>query len=551
VTDTADIIRGALRRNTPKAPGADIIHLPTGTTGSGYANTALQRETEAVATAPEGTRNDQLNRSAFNIGQLIAGGELAETEARTMLGDAARAAGLEPSEIRATLDSGISSGKKHPRTAPPRVDTTTGEILTPAPTDVRMPDKGTIGDFWNSRTALRTIRDAAHARMTAPWATLGNALAHIIAATPPDIVLPAVVGGKGCLNLFVGIVGPSGAGKGASGRVADQAINILEPADRVNVGTGEGLISAYVKAERGGGWTWIRHNCLIQVAEIDTLAAVAKRQGATIMPVLRSAWSGETLGFQNRDATTAIHVPDMQYRMALVAGIQPARAEVLLGDADGGTPQRFMWMPATHPDATLPDGTGFEPWPWRGFSDLRHADDQGHTVMTIPSHVEALIQSERIDVLRGDAGAIAGHDTLARVKIAAALAILDHRLEVRDEDWQLSGVIHNVSLATRTKVSESLQAARRRANVAAGEAEAARAAIVDEGREEAAQRRLTRWVVRRLTTRGPATARELRAAANPRDRGLVESAIDRAISAGQVRQARETRSGTVAFEAAE
>jgi len=443
-----------------------------------------------------------------------------------------------------TIKSGLSKGKESPRGVPaPRgVDTATGEIRATAP------DQSTIDDFWGSRDALRAIRDTARARMTAPWATLGNALAHVIAATPADIVLPATVGGKGSLNIFVGIVGPSGSGKGASGQAAEHAIDTRDRYERVNVGTGEGIISAFIKWQKDDpGWAWVRHNCLVNVAEIDTLAAVAKRQGATIMPILRSAWSGETLGFQNRDKTTAIHVPGMQYRLALVAGIQPARAEVLLGDSDGGTPQRFMWMPATDPTMQLPDGPAPEPWHWKGL-DLRHADPFGHCEMTLPGHVTRTIQEERLEVVRGQAGAIAGHDTLARVKIAAALAVLDTRLDIRDEDWELSGVIHAVSLHTREQVAQTLSEARRRHNAAAGEAEAARAVIVDESREEAAVRRVSRTVMRRLA-QGPLTKREIKAAISSRDRSYVEVAMDRLAASGQVRKGAEPRGGSDVFEA--
>jgi len=41
-----------------------------------YARRALERETELLATAPEGTRNNQLFKSAASLFQLVGGGEL-------------------------------------------------------------------------------------------------------------------------------------------------------------------------------------------------------------------------------------------------------------------------------------------------------------------------------------------------------------------------------------------------------------------------------------------------------------------------------------------
>ena len=85
---------------------------------SKYGAAALVSECDIVRSTPEGGRNDQLNRSAFNIGRLIAGGEIQRLEAEAALFDAARACGLSDSEARKTLQSGIENGMKNPRTAP-------------------------------------------------------------------------------------------------------------------------------------------------------------------------------------------------------------------------------------------------------------------------------------------------------------------------------------------------------------------------------------------------------------------------------------------------
>ncbi|MFF0860920.1 YfjI family protein [Nonomuraea sp. NPDC003560] len=83
-----------------------------------YAQTALQREADAVRTAAEGTRNDALNRAAFSLGQLVAGGELSEHDVVAALTAAARQAGLDEREIAPTVRSGMSKGMLNPRTAP-------------------------------------------------------------------------------------------------------------------------------------------------------------------------------------------------------------------------------------------------------------------------------------------------------------------------------------------------------------------------------------------------------------------------------------------------
>ena len=81
----------------------------------GYAQAALAREAENVGTAPHGTRNDNLNRAAFNLGQLVATGQLTEDDITTELTAAALKAELEPGEIQRTIASGLAAGQRHPR----------------------------------------------------------------------------------------------------------------------------------------------------------------------------------------------------------------------------------------------------------------------------------------------------------------------------------------------------------------------------------------------------------------------------------------------------
>ncbi len=97
------------------APAAPVA--PSGQS-SGYAQAALVRECEKVASTAQGSRNHQLNVAAFSLGQLVAGGELAESDARTGLADAAQACGLGSVEASRTIDSGIDGGSREPRTAP-------------------------------------------------------------------------------------------------------------------------------------------------------------------------------------------------------------------------------------------------------------------------------------------------------------------------------------------------------------------------------------------------------------------------------------------------
>lgn len=94
------------------------------TRGAGYARTALLREVARVRSAGPGMRNDALNRAAFSLGQLIAGGALDRAEVESELVAAAKLVGDgengEDKKIASTLQSGLTAGMRHPRRVPER-----------------------------------------------------------------------------------------------------------------------------------------------------------------------------------------------------------------------------------------------------------------------------------------------------------------------------------------------------------------------------------------------------------------------------------------------
>lgn len=84
----------------------------------GYGAAALRAELDAVRNAVEGSRNATLNRSAFALGQLIAGGELLRSDVEPVLLSAAMSTGLVEREIIATMRSAFNAGAADPRNAP-------------------------------------------------------------------------------------------------------------------------------------------------------------------------------------------------------------------------------------------------------------------------------------------------------------------------------------------------------------------------------------------------------------------------------------------------
>ncbi|WP_222267413.1 hypothetical protein [Modestobacter marinus] len=402
-------------------------------------------------------------------------------------------------------------------------------------------------DLWDARPVLRHLHHFARARGVAPLAVLGVALARVVAATPVGYLLPPLVGGPGSLNLFVALVGPSGAGKGAARAAAEDALDLAGWRDGLDgstvlhtpdVGSGEGVVHQYARWQKKDGQegvAQVRESVLFDVPEIDQATAVSSRQGSTLMPVLRKAWSGEALSFAYADPTKRLHVRAHSYRMALTAGVQPGRAGALLDDADGGTPQRFLWMPVTDPD--MPRERPAEPQPWTVPLPGRQAT--GRAVVFVCAEARDAITEAHWRRSRGEGNALDGHALYAQLKVAAALADLDGHLGaagVTVEDWQLAGLLMDVSDATRTGVQAELRRSATEANKARAEADAVREIVKTETVEAAAVQRASKAAMTVLGKQPGEwmTGAELRRAVHNRVRPHLDAALDGLVLAGSI-----------------
>jgi hypothetical protein len=111
-----------VQRERDEAPTTPRV-APSG--GTAWGRKALEELCADLARKREGdNRNDGLNYAAWRCGRLVAGGQLEEAQARDALADAARACGLESSEIPKTIDSGMRTGMSEP-VAPSKTPTPT------------------------------------------------------------------------------------------------------------------------------------------------------------------------------------------------------------------------------------------------------------------------------------------------------------------------------------------------------------------------------------------------------------------------------------------
>ncbi len=118
IADAPDWLLDTLRRPNLKAVKSEP-HPPKYMpfeSGTEYGLVALEGEAQRLREAVPGERNDTLNRAAFALGQLVAGGELAEEASRGTLIETASDLGWD--RIEETVESGFSAGLLEPRQAP-------------------------------------------------------------------------------------------------------------------------------------------------------------------------------------------------------------------------------------------------------------------------------------------------------------------------------------------------------------------------------------------------------------------------------------------------
>ena len=455
---SARLIRAGILHSKPERKPVTRVATTNRDTAP-YYRAALEKEMVEMASTGEGRRNDQLNISAFNLGQLVPHG-LDELEVIDSLTAAARSTAGTPMtdrEIERTIRSGLDSGRQQPRYA----ENTSYAPVAAGPVDVppteppRIDVRDYEGDFWESRASLKTVYTASLSGMCSPWAVLACCAARALALVDPHIKLPAIIGSRGgSLNWFAMVAAESGGGKSTAMEIAEELIP--HQVKTLNLGSGEGLIEAF--GERNDDGTVKdpisgHRSILFSVDEIDSYSAVAGRRGSTVMPILRSAFTGGSLGFAYRKGNRLPVLPAHSYRMTMVCAAQPGRTRAMFADADGGTPQRFMWFPATDPRiaALRPTFTGALYLP-------PVTDWQYPATLRVPSECEGLIVTTRASQARGETAALNSHALFAREKFAYALAILDGRSAMDSEDWRLSGVAAAVSDAVRQWVLDQLAA---------------------------------------------------------------------------------------------
>jgi hypothetical protein len=483
--------------------------------------------------------------------------------------------------LKAPVGSGIATGASVAAASPdPFAPIPSGARGGPEPA-AHSPSSGLTlpEEFWAARPVLAHVRQVAHARVVSGDVLFYSVLARLASLWPYTVQLHSGIGSGASANLYVAVVGPSGAGKTSGVGVAREVLPVPhwlsgdDYAEDWPLGTGEGIAESYMGRKlmpvddkstdvRTGlpkmrqVRTQVRHNALLHADEGEVLTRMWERAGATIGETLRRGYMGSTIGQANgREETTRI-VKAGRYSLGLIIGFQPETAQPLLADAAAGTPQRFLWGWAM--DASVPDVPPASPGPLTGVWRAAPADPGGtgwligdpfssvdQTPVSFDQAIRDELGADRRARLRGEEGAtppeLDAHMPLMLVKVAALLAQLDGRRHVTVEDWRLAKLVWTTSCAVRDhcielgrqKLGKERAGEIRRHADKEGAAEVARL-DVHQGRYDARVARVARRIAQLIAERKDVARAELRRAVAQRDRDAFDEALDMAVANGWV-----------------
>ncbi|MGW1503751.1 hypothetical protein ACWCQW_35365 [Streptomyces mirabilis] len=445
----------------------------------------------------------------------------------------------------------------------------------PAPEDPDVPGKpaGLLPEeFYAKRDELRLIRQAGHSRNRSGDVAFLATLTRLSGLVSHHIRADTGVAGHASLNLFGGIIGPSGIGKSTGVEVAEMLMPTppgLDFRDNLPIGSGEGIAEIFmdtveeetgeVRQGRGGTATpvtqrirkQVRHNAFFYIDEGASLTRLMReRSGSTLGETLRSAAVGQTLGQTNASKDTSRYIPRGSYSMGVLVGFQPETVAPLFEEIAEGTPQRFLWLQVIDP--SIPDEQ--PPWPGELVKWRAAIDAEAPTLITFDEEIKAELRRVDLAKARGEIS-VAGlnpldsHAPLMRVKVASLLAILTGRLHVTTDDWQLAEMVWQASCATRDAALRKIEQERREDQERRTQARIVEEVRVDQAKVTAENERTDKAVLR-IATRIALYVREgdalTRSALRGKFAGRDKKHINDAIAYAELREWVEDRHGKLA-----
>lgn len=344
-----------------------------------------------------------------------------------------------------------------------------------------------VSSIW-SQERLAHIRQAAYAHMVSPEAVLLCCLARVAAMRPAG--LDALTFRPLSLNWYTAIPGNSSSGKTTAEMCAKALLppssarrtgfaqpHLVLPDEHGNppfreasASTGEGLIDMFRGMisqrtphldengkDKGGRSAKIpaqvRENALLTTDEGKAFLELGSRQGATLLAVFNTAWSGG-------DLSTALALGNSRdvnkYCIGAIVGFQPVLMAPLLATGDLGTAQRFGY--ASPVDPSIPrDRPQFPGALEVVYPRVVESMDGGKTEMTFEPAIIEEVTERRYQMATGKLtpDPLNGkHDEL-RLRCAALLHLLCQLdgLVVGQWCWEAAGLIVNRSNQVRDLIA--------------------------------------------------------------------------------------------------
>jgi hypothetical protein len=476
------------------------------------------------------------------FGGLVGSGYLGHDDAYAKLRAAITAAGYDPDDDDLEIiESGLDKGAQDPlwvrRSDPPPTSEAhrIGGLVNH--TMPNLPD-----EFWDSRSVLSEIRDAAHQRARSADAVLGVILARLSSLLPGTLRVDTGVGMPVACNFYSILLGNSAAGKSTSADIAARLLPMMYDADSMAhpLGSGQGIAAAYGSVVEGEFRQSIS-KAFFFADEGASLLAQAKARESIVLATLREAWTGRTFGQKN--ATAGLNRRVSNYSLGLWIGLQSNHAAELFTDTyvNDGTIQRFMWFSATDPTIAA-DGSRRRALPQPLSWDLGAAWN-AHTLV-VPDWLSDELWEAQVAVARGEVVPAPGteHNGLLRVKTAGLLAILAQRHDIDAEDWQLAGVVLDTSMAVAAAVKEAAMRRAAETERRSIDKHLRRRTAEDEHAEKRYEVKIEQLRVRAIdkAAKQPGLSYSDFIRALSKDREANASAVSRAVAADQL----EIKSGT-------
>ncbi len=430
-------------------------------------------------------------------------------------------------------------------------------------TNVTFDDCAIPDEVWDARPELDHIRRAAFSRGRSADAVLVAVLVRLAADTPHTVRLPAIVGSLCGLTTIGALTGPPGAGKSSGANLAKELVpaTVLHlSCDGVSPGSGEGLIELLfdnVKEPDPDGklitvHRQTKHNAFMFIDEGEVLAKLAGRQsGSTLLPNLRTAFTSGPLGQANASQDRKRLVPAGQAVYGVVLGIQPELAGPLFDEAGAGTPQRILWASVTTPTpppGERPEWPGPLPRPSIPPSEWVEHEVRGgyvHHLLGIPKAVADEVAQRDHHRQQHGAPPLDEHQDLIQLKVAAVLAVMQGRLDLTIEDWQIASSICETSRKVRNRLAEHLRQHEAERETATSQRLARRQVEAAVRTAEWRTVETARTIAKRVRSEpGELTPGKLRSATSPSQRDVFEDAFEYAVTQGWIVEKEEPGQGT-------